>query len=150
MKRLLAISIVGILTIGTMSMTTNATAGQPAGPCTGYGVKRSTPVNVRRARMTALIHCAFRWGGIPSQIPEAVYVGDRESSLYPWAWNRSSDCRGLFQHMGRYWGSRARALLKRWWFPNTWPNVSAFNPRANVLVTVKMVRVGGWSPWSTA
>jgi hypothetical protein len=95
--------------------------------------------------MQRLIVCVFAvWA--PGESAYALAIADRESNFYAWAWNTSSDCRGLFQHMGRYWASRAETYLFRGWF-GKWP-VSAFDPRANAIVTARMVAAGGWGPWS--
>ena len=114
-----------------------ATAKTPQGPCTGL---RDTP--------RALIRCAFRTVGIPGEIPTALYVAERESGFNERAFN--GICAGLFQMHLAYWQGRVNQYLYRSQFPNAWPQVSAFNGRANALVAAKMVRQSGWSPWSTA
>lgn len=146
MKRSMMAAIVAVALLAT-PMFAGAASAKTHGPCTGYYVTPKTPTAVRIHRVKRLIACAFAWAGIPGETSTAWYVADRESSDYPWAHNTSSDCRGLFQHMGRYWDSRARAYLKRGWFPRHW-TPSAYNARANALVTAVMVRRGGWSPWS--
>lgn len=69
----------------------------------------------------------------------AFYVADRESSFYAYARNTSSGACGIFQHMPRYWPSRAATF--------GFGGASCFNARANIMVTIRMVRQGGWGPW---
>ncbi len=52
------------------------------------------------------------------------------------------------QHLARYWPGRVQVFLRARWFPRAWPQVPVLQARANVLVTAKMVRAGGWAPWS--
>ncbi len=129
-------------------------AWQWSGPCDGwrYGetLTHDTPVAVRQRRMRRLIRCIFdRFA--PAEASFAVVIAERESSLYPWAYNRATDCRGLFQHLGRYWPGRVEAYLERDWYRrDKWPELSAFNPHANAIAAAKMVRASGWGAWSTA
>ena len=46
---------------------------------------------------------------------------------------------GVFQHLCRYWPTRADDYGFAGW--------SAFNARANIFVTMRMVRQYGWWPW---
>ena len=101
--------------------------------------------SVTESRRT--IRCAFERLA-PGNVTEALRIADRESSYYAHAWNRSTDCRGLFQMMERYWPARVRNLTRPAWFPRLWPNLSAFNARANAIVAARMVATGGWGPWA--
>jgi hypothetical protein len=96
--------------------------------------------------MQRLIVCIF---GVyaPGESIMALYVADRESSLYPWAKNPSSSASGLFQHLATYWSGRAAAYLKPWQFA-PWYDPSVFDPRANAICAAKMVAQSGWGPWS--
>jgi hypothetical protein len=70
----------------------------------------------------------------------ALYVADRESEFRPKAYNGYSGASGIFQHLSRYWPGRADAFGFGGW--------SAFNARANIMVTMRMVhRQGDWSDW---
>jgi hypothetical protein len=94
--------------------------------------------------MARLVTCVFAKYA-PGNEYHALYVADRESGLYPWAYNSGSGCAGLFQHIT--WTGRAAMYLHRWQFgPNAWLP-SAFDPRANALVAAAMVRLYGWGPW---
>lgn len=74
----------------------------------------------------------LRHEGWPAaQIPTALMVIRRESGGDPKAWNRSTDCRGLFQIMRRYH-----------------PDCDLFNPVTNVRVALGMYRASGWRPWA--
>lgn len=69
----------------------------------------------------------------------AIYIADRESSFYAYARNTSSGACGVYQHMPRYWPSRAATF--------GFAGASCFNARANIMVTIRMVKQGGWGPW---
>ena len=64
----------------------------------------------------------------------------RESMFDPDAYNAWSCAKGIYQHLCRYWPGRAYDYGFKGW--------SAFNARANIIVTMKMVRRYGWAPWS--
>lgn len=114
-------------------------------------MRDSTPLAIKERRNRHLIRCVFERFA-PGQVSTALAIADRESNFDPWAthhaYYRIHDCLGSFQHMRAYWGDRERRLLKRWWFPRSYPSVSAYDLRANAIVTAKMVRAGGWGPWS--
>ena len=107
-----------------------------------YVPRKICPIDWREGRwhVKQLIKCAANhWGVSPTK---ALVVADRESDFRPRAFNRSSCAKGVFQHLCRYWKSRAYAY--------GFKDYSAFNGRANIIVTMKMVRRYGWSPWTTA
>jgi hypothetical protein len=158
-RAITAIALATALLFSGFSGTNPAAAGGrtitggplgPNGPCSGgdYYVTKQTPPLLRETKVKLLIRCIFTYGGIGDQAEFAITIADRESGLVPWAWNRWTDCRGLFQHLGRYWPARARALPARF-FPR-WPNSSAFNARPNIWAAMQMVRANGWGAWSTA
>lgn len=101
---------------------------------------------VKRGRW--VVRCVFK-NLNPGQLETAKRIAYRESRFDPTAHNRSTDCRGLYQHLGRYWQARVYRYLKAKEFPNSWPRVSAFNARANAIVTARMIKETGWTPWST-
>jgi hypothetical protein len=69
----------------------------------------------------------------------ALFIAWRESHYRPSAYNPSG-AEGIYQHMRQYWPTRAATY--------GFPHWSAFNARANVIVTMRMVRaMGNWSPW---
>lgn len=87
-----------------------------------------------------LIRCAENRWSVPGGAPTALYVANRESNFKPKAYNGSSGASGIFQHLRRYWPGRADTFGFRGW--------SAFNARANIMVTMRMVhRMGSWSHW---
>jgi hypothetical protein len=87
-----------------------------------------------------LIRCAERRWPVPGGPSVALYVADRESNFEHDAYNAFSGASGVYQHLVRYWPGRAGAYGFRGW--------SAFNARANIIVTIRMVhRLGSWSPW---
>jgi hypothetical protein len=84
-----------------------------------------------------LIRCVAAYYHVNAD--KAIYVAHRESRFDPDAYNASSCAKGLYQHLCRYWPQRADAY--------GFDNWSAFNARANVFVTIKMVKRYGWQPW---
>lgn len=93
---------------------------------------RKGPRQVRK-----LIRCAANHHDV--SVEKALYVARRESRFDPGAFNASSCAKGLFQHLCRYWPERADAY--------GFDNWSAYNGRANVFVTMRMVKRYGWQPW---
>jgi hypothetical protein len=90
-----------------------------------------------RKHVKALIRCAARHFHV--SVRTALYVADRESRFQPRAFNAGSCAKGIYQHLCHYWPERAHDFGFRGW--------SAFNGRANIMVTMKMVRRYGWEPW---
>ncbi|MGZ5299053.1 MAG: hypothetical protein ACXWDU_05190 [Actinomycetota bacterium] len=86
-----------------------------------------------------LIRCAADHWNVPGGESTALAIADRESQVPPHAYN-SSGCAGNYQHMLRDWPGRATAYGFSGW--------SAFNARANIIVTMRMVEQDGWGPWS--
>lgn len=88
----------------------------------------------------SLIRCAAGRWHVPGGATMALYVADRESEFRPKAYNGYSGASGIFQHLSRYWPGRADTFGFGGW--------SAFNARANIMVTMRMVhRQGNWSDW---
>jgi hypothetical protein len=122
------------------------------GPCSGtmavirHDIRRSLVAK----RVDKLVRCAFsRFSG---DVARGLCTEDRESGGdFPWA-GKGTNYLGLFQHARTYWPGRARKYLRDSWFPRMardrgwYP--SALNARANALVSSRMVKAGGWSPWS--
>jgi hypothetical protein len=87
-----------------------------------------------------LIRCAEGRWSVPGGAEMALYVANRESHFEPTAYNDYSGASGIYQHLRRYWPGRANAFGFGGW--------SAFNARANIMVTMRMVhRQGSWSDW---
>ncbi|MEX0650458.1 MAG: hypothetical protein WD186_00325 [Actinomycetota bacterium] len=78
-----------------------------------------------------LIRCAADRWHVPGGMSMALYVADRESEFRPQAYNGYSGASGIFQHLSRYWPGRADTFGFGGW--------SAFNARANIMVTMRMV-----------
>jgi hypothetical protein len=96
---------------------------------------RRGPVYVRR-----LVWCVANRYHVPGGAGKAIAIANRESRFNPRAYNSYSGAEGVFQHLRRYWPGRAAAYGFRGW--------SGFNARANIFVTMRMVRhLGGWWPW---
>ena len=87
-----------------------------------------------------------RLGPISGGLSKLLAVGSCESG-----WNRlaSNGGRylGIFQHAAAYWDGRTGLVPERWRSGN-WDSV--WNTRAQIVVTVRMVKAGGWGPWGCA
>jgi hypothetical protein len=122
------------------------------GRCSGWwlGENLNTPAKFLADRersvrmMQRLVICAFAtWA--PGEGVTALVVADRESGFYPYAVSPSGSYLGLFQHSAAYWPGRAAAYLRPAWFthnPAHWTD-----PRAQAIVSARMVAAGGWGPW---
>lgn len=158
MKRILTATLIATLTLIGPTMTTTAHA-EGRGPCAGWfsnvrpdqdhdGVAATTTDRALvNHRMEALIACAVRIWPVDGGLQEALRIAHREAGnpwIWPWAYNPSG-CAGTFQHMLRYWPGRVAAWWRDEWL---WKTPSAFNPRANVIVTMRMVHAEGWGPWT--
>ncbi len=118
----------------------NATAAPIEGSRTT--TTRSTticPIDWRTGTMHVkdLIRCAAKHFGVNPD--KALYVARRESRFDPTAYNGSSCAKGIYQHLCKYWPGRASTYGFDDW--------SAYNGRANIMVTMRMVRKHGWAPW---
>jgi hypothetical protein len=91
-----------------------------------------------------MVSCfAKKFGVSPDK---ARYIAKRESRFDEWAWNHSSNCRGLYQHQYAYWSERVarwHKKLRHWRVQHT----NWYSPRAQAVVTMAMVSHGGWGPW---
>lgn len=74
------------------------------------------------------------------QVDTALRVMECESGGDPDAKNPNSSASGLFQHLTKYWNSRASAA--------GFPNTSVFNPEANIAASAWLQRNHGWYHWS--
>ena len=134
-----AVSIAAVLTIVPASTSQAAVLGArrhaqvPAKIC-NFDWRKGT-YQVRQ-----LVRCAANHWNVPGGSAMALYVANRESKFHPNAYNPSG-CAGIYQHMLRYWPGRAAAYGFRGW--------SAFNARANIIVTMRMVKRSGWGPWGS-
>ena len=122
---------------------------RPHGPCVGrsFWSPPGTPAPVVAEHVINLIDCAVATWPVPGGAATARCIAERESHLDPHAVNTSSGAAGVYQHLPRYWPARARAYLRPEWFPNARGPIGPFRARANVIVTMRMVHGGSWSPW---
>jgi hypothetical protein len=104
------------------------------------GGTRLCPIDWRQSawHVKKLIRCAAERYGISQR--KALYIAWRESRYQPDAYNRAGRAAGIYQHLLIYWPERARQY--------GFPEWSPFNARANILVTMRMVRDHGWWPWA--
>jgi hypothetical protein len=102
---------------------------------------------VQRQHVKNLIGCATDHWPVPGGEGAALCIAERESHLDPHAYTPSSGASGLYQHLRRYWGGRARRYLERAWFPNSAWTPSPFKARANVIVAIRLAHNIGWGPW---
>ena len=114
-----------------------------ATPGAGYSEvpRKICPIDWRDGtfHVKKLIRCAAARWTVPGGASKALAIANRESNFHPRAYNSYSGSAGIYQHLRHYWPGRARVYGFRGW--------SAFNARANVMVTMRMVHRGGWGPW---
>jgi hypothetical protein len=131
-----ALLIAAVLTIAPASLARAAVQG------TRYQVPaKICDIDWRKGtwQVKQLIRCAADYWHVRGGADTALAIADRESQFRPNAYN-ASGCAGIYQHMLEYWPGRASAY--------GFPGWSAFNARANIIVTIKMVKQGGWGPWT--
>lgn len=90
------------------------------------------------------IRCAAARWHVPGGYRKLFSVARCESGFNPRA--RYTDHGGVFQHVFRYWPARFRHWRVRGWRMHS----SIWNARSNVIVSVRMIHVGGYSPWACA
>lgn len=131
---LAAVLITGILTALAFSNAPPADAARrvPRHLCK-YEWKKSD----RQVKRT--IRCAVRRWHVRGGVRKAMRIARRESGFEPRAYNPSGPYLGVYQHVRAYWPRRARQMGLG--------GKSAFNGRANVLVSIKMIHKHGWGPW---
>jgi hypothetical protein len=97
------------------------------------------PIDWRQSawHVRKLIRCVASHYGVSER--KAIYIAWRESRFRPSAYNPAGDAAGIYQHLLRYWPHRSADYGFRNW--------SAFNARANIFVTMRMVLRYGWDPW---
>jgi hypothetical protein len=103
-------------------------------------VNRICPIDWRQStwHVKQLIRCAAAHHGVSTET--ALYVAWRESRYRPSAYNAAGGAAGIYQHLLKYWPGRAEDFGFRDW--------SVFNARANIMVTMRMVKHYGWDPWA--
>ena len=108
-------------------------------PSTTADTTRICPIDWRRStwHVKQLIRCVAAYHGVSQE--KALYIAYRESRYRPSAYNGAGPAGGIYQHLLRYWPERAADFGFRDW--------SVFNARANIFVTMRMVRRYGWTPW---
>jgi hypothetical protein len=117
----------------------NARSVVSATPLTTTGPKRVCPIDWRQStwHVKKLIRCAAEHHRVSPR--KALYIAWRESRYQPDAFNPAGPAAGVFQHLLQYWPDRARTY--------GFPGWSPFNARANIFVTMRVVRDHGWVPW---
>ena len=97
------------------------------------------PIDWRQStwHVKQLIRCVAAYHGVNQE--KALYIAWRESRYRPSAYNEAGRAGGIYQHLLRYWPERAADY--------GFDNSSVFNARANIFVTMRMVRRYGWTPW---
>lgn len=148
-RRTFTVLITCAILLGGLAATASPASAIASGPCSKPRMVHIQPYMGRTRvarRVKHLIACAERVYPSTGGLSQALCVAHRESRYWPWAHNESSDARGLFQHLQRYWPGRVTSHLRQRWMPHVW-QPSAYNARANVLVTMRMARSGGWGPW---
>ena len=98
------------------------------------------PIDWRQSswHVKQLIRCAASHHDVSTET--ALYVAWRESRYRPSAYNAAGGAAGIYQHLIKYWPDRAAEY--------GFKDRSVFNARANIMVTMRMVKVYGWDPWA--
>jgi hypothetical protein len=111
----------------------------PTASSYSYVPAKLCPIDWRQGTffVKQLIRCAAHHYGVSAD--KAIRVARRESMFDPDAYNASQCTKGIYQHLCRYWPGRAYDYGFKGW--------SAYNARANIIVTMRMVRRHGWWPW---
>lgn len=94
-----------------------------------------------RHQVKLLIRCAARRWHVSGGPRKALRVARCESGYNPHAYNPDGYV-GVYQQAKRYWPGRA----DHYGFPDR----SAFNGRANIIVSIRMVHANGWVGWGCA
>jgi soluble lytic murein transglycosylase-like protein len=130
---------VSLLTAVIMSFPLTTTEAMIQRDTASAAPSRICPIDWRRSaeHVKRLIRCTASHFGVGSR--KAIHVAWRESRFRPNAYNAAGEAAGIYQHLLRYWPERAREY--------GFKDSSAFNARANILVTMHMVRHYGWDPW---
>jgi len=97
------------------------------------------PIDWRQStwHVKQLIRCAAAHHDV--NVDKALYIAWRESRYRPSAYNAEGGAAGIYQHLLKYWPDRAATYGFKDW--------SVFNARANIMVTMRMVKRYGWAPW---
>ncbi|HET9250011.1 MAG TPA: hypothetical protein VFP13_08755 [Actinomycetota bacterium] len=134
-----AIVAASLLTAVLMSFPAATTAGAMVQRDTNVST-RICPIDWRQStwHLKQLIKCAASHHGVSRE--KALYVAWRESRYRPSAYNPNGPAAGIYQHLLKYWPERAEDF--------GFKNSSPYNARANIIVTMRMVRRYGWSPWA--
>jgi hypothetical protein len=137
LRRALSVALIltAILTIFPMS----SGVASPAKGSLSTTAKKVCRIDWRDGRpyVKHLIRCAAHHYGV--SVDRAIYYAYRESRFHPKAYNSWSCAKGIYQHLCAYWPKRAASYGFDDW--------SAYNARANIIVTMRMVRRYGWTPW---
>jgi hypothetical protein len=97
----------------------------------------------REERLTSI--CAIGRWDVSGGYPKFYAVGACESGWGRFASNGGRYL-GLFQHAASSWFGRVNHFEPRGWdLAPSWTN-----SRSQIVVTARMVHVGGWGPWSCA
>ncbi|MEP7059351.1 MAG: transglycosylase SLT domain-containing protein [Actinomycetota bacterium] len=133
-----ALSIIVVLTLLPALSADAATSG--GSRRYRYVSSQVCPIDWRQGtkQVKRLIMCAAHHWSVPGGRAKALRIAYRESRYHPRAYN-SSGAEGIYQHMRSFWPNRAYMYGFKGW--------SAFDARANIIVTMRMVRRGGWGPW---
>ena len=94
-----------------------------------------------RHQVKLLIRCAARRWSVSGGPDKALRVARCESGYNPDAYNPDGYA-GVYQQAPRYWPNRA----DHYGFPDR----SAFNGRANIIVSIRMAHASGWGAWACA
>ncbi|MBI3647224.1 MAG: hypothetical protein HY240_00440 [Actinobacteria bacterium] len=130
-----------------VALTASATVPQPV-PASAGTLRSSVSSRLCDYRwkdgprqVKRLIRCAAHRWPVSGGPDKAVSVARCESRFRPKAYNAAGYA-GVFQQSTYYWPKRSRKF--------GFPKWSAFNGRANIIVSIRMAHRHGWGAWSCA
>jgi soluble lytic murein transglycosylase-like protein len=138
LRRALAPALI-LTAILTLSPTASVHAAERVAARYAYTPDRICDIPWREGvtQVKRLIRCAANHWGV--SVAKALDIAERESHFHPKAYNHYSCAKGIYQHICTYWPGRA--------FKFGFKGRSAFNGRANIIVSMKMASRAGWGPW---
>lgn len=151
MRKAFSVLVAGIILSGALASSATAEVPQPvhidremSRQCRFQWVDK--PLwTAREERLTA--KCAVDHWSVYGGLSKFIAVGSCESGWYRFA-NNGGNYLGLFQHSASAWYYRTRSYIPIKWRWGQWDRWT--NSRAQIIVTARMVHMGGWGPWTCA
>lgn len=134
--------LVSILQVQTVTKAQNDIKEWRFNECRFGGVARAA-WTVHEIKLT--MKCAIDKWPVPGGFDKAVRVAECESGSDLMDTDDSDGYIGTYQQSVRYWPTRQNE-----WSPKHWDHPlaeSGNNPRANIVVSIRMARTNNWHDW---